>query len=396
MQKSKGQKQKPTKQPPKQLGMGQKPKGKGPGKKFLDFNTSITTSQHNSGVQQYGAGQTLNTGKGRKNFIVGGRNSPLSKREIIASVYSSVAFKTTAYTIQPAQERSFPWIFDVAKKFQKWRLVRCRYVYIPSVDQFSDAGKQGRVVLSANYDPLDPPLGSIQQAVDIAPSAAGMPAEGLELTLDPKMCTPEPLLTRAGQVPAGGTIVDYDGGTVYFSTEGFTSSDGTKIGELYVDYEFEFFNSIIPGVGSAPPAATHSSRVGSQYDVVTTIAGSFWSFIQGLNMDSILGNWNGLGVTVSAGGILNLQPGRYAISGRINVDSTNTLYIQTRFMKNSIVANESLMTFSCGTLVFGGAMWEYYVTSDVAFTLTPQVFISSGGTITPTSTQWPTFLIRTV
>jgi len=380
-----------------------KPKGKA---RFLDFN--IQTQQHNSGVQLYGAGQSYtapkSAGSARARGMTmtvgkaGRTGGPMARRELVGNVVSSVLFQSVQYSIQPASAVSFPWIADIAKKFQKWRCVKLRYEYIPTVGEFADAGKQGRIVLAANYDPLDPKVATIVQACDIVPSRSGVPAAGLLLDLDPRQVTPVPYLVRPGQVPAGGTLTAYDGGVVYVCVEGTagTVTDGTKLGELYVEYDFEFYDPIIPGT-AVTTAATHSSLILARFDVLTSFATNTWYTFPDMTFNDIAA-WNGLGITIlpSNAGLV-FPPGRYLISGTGGWTGTAIASVQSRFTADgSTTLANSYSLESGGSQSSQTSNLDYTFTTDVALTIQPQFNISGTGTLAAMAGQWFVITVRTI
>lgn len=387
-------------------------------KKFLNFN--IQTSQINHGTQQYGVGQTLgavpkrsrnvptssaafgnvsmgdNFGTRPGRHMRAGRGAGGNcKRELMATINSSTNFSSTQYRIQPANSAVFPWAADIAAKFQKWRCIRLALEYVPTVESYAVPGRQGRVVLAANYDCLDANLENITQAESISPSAPGKPTDRILLELDPSQVTGPrgaTLLVRPGQLPANGTLTAFDGGVFYVATNGFDPSITVpeQIGEVFVIYEFEFYDPIIQGV-TMTPQPTHTSVVDAQYDVTLTIPNNTWSILP-----DMVWKWNGLGITLdSTAGSLTFPPGRYSISGQFVCDVSNTSITEyeSHFTVGGLTQDRSLTrTYASGVLTCTVEFFYVFEVSSSTVVI-PQVKIVSSGVLTPRATQWPRLLI---
>lgn len=386
--------------------MPQKKKAKA---RFLDFN--IHTQQTNSGIQQYGAG-LKNDSTGLKRSVRSARGGyywdhksvPTTRtgsnfrRELMAEVVSSVAFTSTQYRIQPADSSIFPWVGSIAAKYQKWRCVNLWLEYVPTVTEYAAAGTQGRIVLAANYDSLDANLTDIAQAETISPNSPGMPDEHFVLALNPRQVSPVPLLVRPGQVPAGGTITSFDGGVFYVIVNGIASgvTDGTKLGEVFVNYEFEFYDPIIPGL-SVTPQPTHSTLALPNWAVTTTVPSATWSTLPDCSVSAADGGWNGLGITGIATGSWTFPPGRYMIHYKERFDGAAVI-TQAKFswwdavgaVENSETSNNGLN----GTQITLSSEFVLIV-PEAGLTMSPKVYIVCAGTISPVANHWGQLFVMT-
>lgn len=395
--------------------------------RFLNFN--VQTTQNNSGTQQYGVGGSIKAGKGSRNLsrsmtsamggpsqgdVFGSRRAvvmktsganpdrPHLRRELIANVLApdpAGGFGATQYPIQPANETVFPWIGSIARKYQKWRCRKLTLEYIPTVDGFAEPGRQGRVVLAANYDSLDSALTTLQQAETISPNAPGQPDERLTLVMSPYQVSATPKLIRPGQVPAGGTITAFDGGVFYVVVDGLDASvtPGTKLGELFVHYDFDFYDPIIPGM-SITPAPTHSSLISSNFDgVVVYTTGAYTAF------PAMYAKWNGLNIGIdNTTGFLQFPPGRYAIQCSFMVVSTGNITAMHNRMANisgtAVPNTERKADWNAAvSLRTHTATWVFAIeVTTPDFIMSPEYFLAFAGTATPIGTQEPQLLITTV
>lgn len=328
------------------------------------------------------------------------RNGPgaisQSNRELIGDVVSSQAFTAVQYRIQPAAAETFPWLSSIATKYQKWRCRGITLEYVPTVSEYAPAGRQGRIVLAANYDAMDAILENIQQAENIRPNVAGVPNKPARVSLDPDMVTAQPLLVRNGVVQPGMALSQYDGGVFYVAVDGIdgTVTDGTKLGELFVSYVIDFFEPIIGAVQSVP-SATHSSWIQSQWDVTTSFAldSTYRVF-----PDLVL-MWNGCGLTLDGAGGITFQPGRYLITlgGNHWLAASGLTGCWVRAKTGATVNPRSLcaQAFPAGTTGFS-LVFTYVFTCTAPTTVVFEQAGTGTASAAAVSSQWPAFLCQTV
>lgn len=221
--------------------------------RFLDFD--IKTTQTNSGVQQYGAGQSMTrsapVGKSMGNMrstmapVREPRTGPrgptvIKEREFLMDVIvEDGQYFVEDFTIQPGL--LFPWGSEVAKQYEEYKVVSMQFEYIPTVSAFATAGTQGRVLLCANYDALEGAPPDMRAAQAMQPHVPGMASTPITLSLDPKRLTPVTKFIRFN--PVSGDLKTYDGGTFFVAVDGFVAPTlPEKIGEIHVSYSVELFN----------------------------------------------------------------------------------------------------------------------------------------------------------
>lgn len=240
--------------------------------RFLDFN--IKTSQHNTGTQQYGAGQSMRSRDVAKTVVlskpktrsvqpglVNGKDPIISETEMVATVTvpDSGYNVTNQFTVQPAlpiDENStnggcFNFIVPMAQLYEKYELIKLSFTYKPLVSVFADGGKAGQVVLSYSYDALSGAPQDIITALATQPHVEGMANQAFTLHVNCREAMAGGKYTRSSVVPATD-IKTYDAGRLFICVDGVPVTAGT-IGQLIVQYTIRLLNPRPGGVVSTPP-----------------------------------------------------------------------------------------------------------------------------------------------
>jgi hypothetical protein len=224
-------------------------------KKFLDF--AISTTQYNSGTQQYGAGQKMGksrTAEPKMRRKRAARTGPragglLEEREVVMQVNGSTSFEVTAITIQPGLAEFLPWGSKPASQYERYVIEDLRFIFVPEVSQYNADGAKGRICLACDYDAAEGPPESMAKMESYDPHSSGMAYGELDLHLDAKRLTPvEGKFIRNGLV--AGDIKTYDAGVFYFAAAG-TATAGL-IGEIHVVYKIRPLNPRLQELSLAP------------------------------------------------------------------------------------------------------------------------------------------------
>lgn len=166
---------------------------------------------------------------------VNGRGSTVvSHSEYLGEVAGSVAFDNTPRAINPGLVASFPWLANIAIQYEQYKFRKLSYRY----ETEAPSTKAGAVILVTDYDALDAPFISKDQA---------MQYKGASRTVTWSRCVHGSLsresgpyalrYVRSGAVPEGGDQKTYDVGLFQTITGGQDST--AVIGEMYVDYVVE-------------------------------------------------------------------------------------------------------------------------------------------------------------
>jgi hypothetical protein len=158
------------------------------------------------------------------------------------------------YTLpcNPGQSSTFPWLYTIAKNYEKYRFLELCFFYKPEVTEFTANVNTGKVILSADYDASDAAPATKQQMEDVDPHADGMPYQSIQLTLDPKQMfqMSDAKYVRIGGLPGSSDIKTYDCANFFLAVQGQVAN--STIGELHVRYTVELSVPVIEDVIQAP------------------------------------------------------------------------------------------------------------------------------------------------
>lgn len=170
------------------------------------------------------------------------------QHELIATVAGSTTFVASPFVINPGNPTTFPWLSDIAAKWESYRFNYLRFRYETRKGTSTD----GSVIMAIDYDPTDAP--PVSEAVMTTYSGAVEDA-----TWKNSACTaavsqlhkigPQKYV-RQGILPSGGNIMDFDCGNFIFATT--AQVDTSSIGKLWVDYDVTFYTKQTAAGLSAP------------------------------------------------------------------------------------------------------------------------------------------------
>lgn len=192
------------------------------------------------------------SGTGRLSLSSGNFNSSTGKKshlicedEYIGEINGSVAFATTAFSVNPGLSTCFPWGSRLADLYERYNFLHLEFYYRRQVSEFATNGTSGKVILSFDYDALDSPPTNKQQVEDTDPHVDGMPCtESLFLRLNPSdLKRADSLYIRSGAPPLNSDLKTYDIGKLYVSTQGNVNT--SVIGELRVRYKVQVFTPVL-------------------------------------------------------------------------------------------------------------------------------------------------------
>jgi hypothetical protein len=185
----------------------------------------------------------------------------ISGREEVASIYGSVGFSTTQFTLNPGLN-TFTWLKNQVLGWEKYKYVSLQAVYIPSQATTTTAGT---VYMAYDYDPEDAPPDSAAELSTFETTCSGRVYESSVLSLNTGRAFSgvQHKKVRTGPVPSGLTL--YDPATLTIATE--DCKDDTPIGKLWLYYDL-----ILTSQQTAPskPICHTASSVYILLDAVTT------------------------------------------------------------------------------------------------------------------------------
>jgi len=168
-----------------------------------------------------------------------GQRIVVRHREMVTTVLNSAAFATPRggslnpglpkiTTTIDADESVYTWIQGMANLYEKYRILRQRFIYEPSCS----INESATVAMMVDYDAKDATPTSMEAIMATYGAVYGPPWKGFTMDVKPQQL---PLFTRSAAV--GSTdIKTYDYGYWYLATEG---SGTNPIGRVFVEYDIE-------------------------------------------------------------------------------------------------------------------------------------------------------------
>lgn len=151
--------------------------------------------------------------------------------ERVATITGSVQTATTTFAVNPGLVSSFPWLAAIARRYETYSFSALQYEYKSKCSTLV----AGNVVIAPDYDPLDTPPVNSTQAESLQDARNTQPWRDVIMKCDAaNLHKQKSFYTRAGGIPAGASLINYDPCNVSVLTEG--QADGAVIGILYARY----------------------------------------------------------------------------------------------------------------------------------------------------------------
>lgn len=195
----------------------------------------------------------------------------ITHREFVADIPGSVAFDAKSYAINPGNSVVFPWLSQIAQRYESYVFRRLNFEY----NTVSPSTTPGSLMLACDYDASDaPPLNkcalmSYAQATRSAPwQECRYQAKSGDLTKFAKE-----RYVRGDDIPPGD-IKTFDVANLFLATQGM--DDVKDIGELYVEYTIELRTPQTnqPVLVSATSTALGAEFTGSSLEEKTYMGGA--------------------------------------------------------------------------------------------------------------------------
>lgn len=198
----------------------------------------------------------------------------------------------TTLAINPGLSGSFPWLSRIANNYDMYRFTRLRLCYVAK----TTSANTGEVNIVFDPDPTEAPPISDAEAlqydtkISTVPWAAGVYVDvpRSDLNRIPKF------LVRDGVVSSD--VTTYDVGVVYIICSGNLAA--VRIGQLWMEYEIEFYAPQIKGTGAMPPKMNSQFILNSTTAITTAVTTR-------IPFDTV--QFNPLGITINAGSITGLS-----------------------------------------------------------------------------------------
>lgn len=142
---------------------------------------------------------------------------------------------------------TFPWLKDIAAKFQEYRFKGVVFHYIPASGAAISGTNSalGTVMLQTTYRPSDSSPASKVEMLNEYCANEVVPSESVihPIECDPKQNPFAVQFVRSIPVPYGESILNYDLGKTFIATQG-QQADGNYLGDIWVTYEVELMKPV--------------------------------------------------------------------------------------------------------------------------------------------------------
>jgi len=182
----------------------------------------------------------------------GARSRRESNTEYVGEISGSDAFAATSYPINPGQSSLFPWLSQIAARFEKYRFHKLRFLYRTE----KSSATNGTVMFAVDYDAADPLPANKAQLLQNEDKERKAPWQEFDLHCRGRnLIDTDGLFVRPGSKPGGTDIKTYDMGQLIVATQGM--ADTSAVGELWVDYDVSLMTPVLES--STAPVSTNVS-----------------------------------------------------------------------------------------------------------------------------------------
>lgn len=157
--------------------------------------------------------------------------------EVVANILSSTTFSLATYPVNPGQASTFPWLSSIAKNWEKYHFRKLHFYFRSTVSGFADAGREGKVLMSLDFDSSDAPPATSVMMEACKPSDYRLPSESFSIIPHMQHVQPKELFVRAGPLPGSADIKTYDCAQLHVASEGVGGTPGSIVGQLRVAYD---------------------------------------------------------------------------------------------------------------------------------------------------------------
>lgn len=187
-------------------------------------------------------------------------------REYLGPVVSDATaykFKERHYSLNPAQQFSFPWLSQIAASYEEYKPNGLVFEFRSTCSDAiasSDNLALGQVMMCTQYDPTDNPFSGEVEMLNYFWSQNGKVSDNIFhfIECDPAQSPLSHYYTREG-APSSATDLRFsDFGRFTIATSGLQGTS-VVVGQLWVSYEFIFYKPKMGAYSSNPSGSFHYS-----------------------------------------------------------------------------------------------------------------------------------------
>lgn len=186
-------------------------------------------------------GSVKNTGRPKMQSSSANGDSRIVHREYLTDVTMATVFTATTYPINPGYSTTFPWLSQVAQRYESYRFSALRFCF----ETATSSTETGTVMLVPDYDSLDSAPVNKTQALAYRSSARAQPwLSFCQSSLKEDISKRQSYYVRTGSIPANADSRLYDVGNMFLCVQG---SSTNVVGELWVEYDVTLMTPQIEG-----------------------------------------------------------------------------------------------------------------------------------------------------
>ena len=170
----------------------------------------------------------------------------LAHREFMGEVSTTVTFNANLTAIYPTNALMFPWLADIAHKFQKWKLLGMVFEYVPTSSPIGTATPAlGSISMGVQYDTYLTAPTTLQQMLNWQGAVSGRPSDHLVCAVE---CDGDFTPTNALYIrrPTGTDVQNLTTfGNLIMASSG--ASGAYVGGQLWVSYDLLLISAFVEG-----------------------------------------------------------------------------------------------------------------------------------------------------
>jgi hypothetical protein len=347
-------------------------------------------------------GASLDEGQQIPTFRNVGYATRVQHREFVGEVVIPAdpeGFNNTSYVINPANGILFPWLSQVAKGFQQYKMKGMVLEFRTMSSDITAGGALGTVAMATNYNVNEKAYTTLLQMQNTQYATSCKPSLSIVHCIEcaPRDSAEEMKYVRSAysytsSVYSGAgkvTLQDdrlYDIGMFQLATEGLPGSEGDILGQLWVSYDIELFKPELQSAGDANGYCANGT-VGISKTAIWGISaiqrglalkpilptsiqilvpGDYFVFVSlfGTGIDNITTFWDG--ETPAVGQKYDQYNIGYALPGLPVLNGTTTAFFAARIIrsKNGYVYNFAT-DLAPVTSLLGFSVWAVPISFEI-------------------------------
>lgn len=175
----------------------------------------------------------------RSGVNVGSGKVRVKHKEYLGDIYSASTFTNVSLKINPGEETTFPWLSQMAKSFEEYKMNKLSFIYksMSSDAVLSSAASSalGTIIMATDYDASDDLFTTKFEMENNYKTVSGKPSISFKHRVECKQNVMKKLFVRTeNNITADPRFTDI--GNFQIAVQGCQATGGV-IGELWVEYD---------------------------------------------------------------------------------------------------------------------------------------------------------------